>query len=153
MLLRGDNLKEYHVSKKALTLWRLRACIIGLILILTSIMLTMRYRWLIFADILIFILIFIAVFWYLPKLFNSCSCKIVNNTVILKIGVFFKTTHVFPLLRLIYSQTITTPLSKILGVTCVSLKAARNRVFIPELSVKDAEDLMNFLSYGDFNEI
>ena len=102
---------------------------------------------------ILFILFTAIIFWYLPKLFKNCSCKIVNNTVILKIGVFFKTIHVFPLLRLIYSQTITTPLAKKMGLTCVSLKAARNRVFIPELSIKDAEDLMNFLSKGDLNEI
>ena len=146
-------MKEYRLSEKTLLLWRIRAIIIGLVFIIASIMLTKSKIVLFCVSFLISLIFSFVIFWYLPKLLKTCSCKVVNNTVVLKIGVFFKTIHVFPLLRLIYSQTVTTPLAYIMGLTSVTLKAARNRVFIPEMNREDAKEFTEFLLRGGTDEI
>ena len=54
-----------------------------------------------------------------------------------------------PFSRLIYSQTLNTPLSKPFGVTAITLKAARSFIFVPELSDNDAKELLTILVKGD----
>lgn len=146
-------MKEYHVSPKTLSLWRIRLAIIGLILIIIGIMLTTKYKFVLYITVAVAFLFCILIFWYLPILFKNCRIKIDNRAVILKIGVIFKTTHVFPTFRLIYSQTLTTPLSKKMRLSGLVLKAARQKVFIPELTVSDAEEIMTLLTRSGEDEI
>lgn len=146
-------MKEYTVPKKTLWLWQIRISILALILLFISIMLTKATKICLILACLILLLFLLIIFCYLPILFKTCRCKVVNDTVVLRIGVFFKSIHVFPMLRLIYSQTITTPLAKKFGLCGVSLKAARNRIFIPELTKNDAEELMNMITRSGADEI
>ena len=44
-----------------------------------------------------------------------------------------------PFTRMIYTQTFTTPLAKKMGLTAVTLKAARSRIFLPEMTKEDAK--------------
>lgn len=146
-------MKEYHVSPKTLPLWRIRLIIICLILIVIGIMLTIKYKFVLYITVAVAFIFCMLIFWYLPRLFKNCRIKIDNRAVILKIGVIFKTTHVFPTFRLIYSQTFTTPISKLMKLSGLVLKAARHRVFIPELSVEDAEEIMTLLTRSGEDEI
>ena len=57
-----------------------------------------------------------------------------------------------PYSKLIYTQTYTTPVAKLLGLTAVSLKAARAMIFIPEMRLNDAKRFVTFLSDGEKNE-
>ena len=64
-------------------------------------------------------------------------------------GAIIKPTHIMPYSKLIYTQTFTTPLAKILGLKALSLKAARSRILVPELPEADAEILLKILAEGE----
>jgi len=89
-----------------------------------------------------------AVFWYIPAYFESYEILFPNGAVIIKRGVIVKTCHIMPFSRLVYVQSISTPLAKAMGLSALSLKAARSSVIIPELSVTDAERFINAVT-GD----
>lgn len=143
---------EYAIPLKTLHLWQLRSAICGIILLVICIMLTKRGLPLIIGCTAVIIIFSLLMLWYLPRLFKNCRCRVVNNSVILEIGVFIRKIHIFPLMRLIYTQTLKTPLSSLLGLMCISLKAARNRIYIPELSLPDAERLLAALKGSEDNK-
>ena len=72
-----------------------------------------------------------------------------DDGVIVKRGVIIKSTHFLPFSRLIYTQTITSPIARIFRLKAITLKAARSAVLIPELTKEDADRLLLFLSKGD----
>lgn len=143
---------EYAIPLKTLRLWQLRSAICGIILLVICIMLTKRGLPLLIGCTAVIIIFSLLMLWYLPRLFKNCRCRVVNNSVILEIGVFIRKIHIFPLMRLIYTQTLKTPLSSLLGLMGISLKAARNRIYIPELSLPDAERLLAALKGSDDNK-
>lgn len=143
---------EYAIPLKTLRLWQLRSAICGIILIVICIMLTKRGLPLLIGCTAVIIIFGLLMLWYLPRLFKNCRCRVVNNSVILEIGLFIRKIHIFPLMRLIYTQTLKTPLSSLLGLMGISLKAARNRIYIPELSLPDAERLLAALKGSDDNK-
>lgn len=146
-------MKEFIIPRKTLRLWQARACFLGVIILIICVMLTKLSKLFWITAAVAACILAAVIFWYLPQLFKTCECKTVNDTVVIKIGVIIKKIHVFPLLRLIYTQTFTTPLAKWMGLTCISLKAARNRIFIPEMLEADANRLLEALSKGESNEI
>ncbi len=135
-------MKTYALPRKTLLLWRIRIfiCLAFLLLLLWLIPLSWKFTVIIGT---IFICVFLAAFfWYLPKFIKSCRITVTNDSVIIKRGVIIENIHILPFSRLIHTLTVQTPLAKLLSLNTVLFKAARFRVFVPELSSEDAESLV-----------
>ena len=135
-------MKTYALPRKTLLLWRIR-----IVLALAVILLFLNYLPLPKDTAIIIGAIFIclfltAFFWYLPKFIKSCRITIIKDSIIIKRGVIIENTHILPFSRLIHTLTIQTPIAKLLSLNTVLLKAARFRIFVPELSQADAESLV-----------
>lgn len=145
-------MKKYILPRKTLILWQLRALIMGIILFLltliarTFISFPLKFLGIIGVTDLVLTVLIMAI--YMPALFKTCKIELLRQGVIVERGVFFKNTHILPFSKLIYTQTYKSPLALLLGLTAVSLKAARSRVFIPEMSEADAKAFISALSEG-----
>lgn len=142
-------MQEFILPKKTRLLWQIRAFVIFLVLLLFFLYLSKSFKiFTFFAAILPLISAFF-ILWYLPVFFKSCNLKIINNSVIIKRGVFFQNTHIFPFSRLIYTQSFTTPLARIFGLSALTLKAARSRIFVPELETENTKRFLAMLTKGE----
>ena len=54
-----------------------------------------------------------------------------------------------PFSRLVYVQSISTPLAKALGLAATSLKAARSGIIIPEMPRGDVEKFISAVTKGE----
>lgn len=135
-------MKTYALPRKTLLLWRIRITIVLAFLIVFLFFLPLSLdNTLIITTVLTFIYIAASV-WYLPKFIKSCRITVTNSSIIIKRGVIIENTHILPFSRLIHTLTIQTPLAKLFSLNTVLLKAARFRIFMPELSNADAESLV-----------
>lgn len=142
-------MREYKPPKKTLWLWQIRIALIWLTL---SAVCDIFFGEAAFFPAVISILSALLVvldFLYLPKYFSLCKIKCLKQAVVVEKGVFFKYCHILPFSRLIFSQTINTPLSKAFCLTALTLKAARSYVFIPELKQSEAREVLEILIKGD----
>lgn len=142
-------MREFRTPKKTLWLWQIRIALIWLIL---ATICNIFFGEAAFFPAIISILsaLFIVIdFLYLPKYFSLCKIKCLKQAVVVEKGVIFKYCHILPFSRLIFTQTINTPLSKAFKLTALTLKAARSFVFIPELSENEAREFLDILVKGD----
>lgn len=144
-----NDLNQYKLPEKTLLLWRIRAVALSVLLLCACIFLKFNSLLLLSLVGAVVIICLLAVLWYLPRLFKTCEIYFVNDAVIIKRGVIIKNTHILPFSRLIYTQTLTTPLARAFGLTAVTLKAARSRIFIPEIKKQDARRLIADLAEGE----
>lgn len=142
-------MKTYKLPPKTLLLWQCRAVIAWFVLTLACSFFSFSLKFFGIAFLVLSVLFSIVIFLYLPKFFSLCTIKCLKGAVIVENGVIFRNCHILPYSRLIYTQTITTPISNFFGLRALTLKAARSRVFIPELTEKDALDLVARLRKGD----
>ncbi len=138
-------MKTYTLPKRSLWLWRIRAVLIAIAVSFVCYYLPLPLDLTIIIITVILFLCCTAVFWYLPKFVKSCRITVLNDSVIIKRGVIIENTHILPFTRLIHTLTIQTPLAKLLRLNMVLLKAARFKIFVPELRQKDAEGLLRHI--------
>ncbi len=140
---------ELKLSKKTSTLWKIRLTLLFLIFIGLFSYYFHSYSWFLIAILAIVCLFEILLLWYIPNLFKRYRIKYVNRAVIVTSGVFIRTTHIMPFSKLIYTQTIVTPLSRLMGLRALTLKAARSQLLIPEMNEEDAELFIKVLAEGE----
>lgn len=134
------------LPKRTLILWQIR------VIMLTAILMCICFRYSGILPLLKFCAAIIAVIGiltasiYLPMFFKTFEILFKNQAIIINYGVFVKFSHIMPYSRLIYAQSFSTPLSNAFRVTAVSLKAARSRVIIPEIKIKDAKYIIDSLT-------
>ncbi len=145
-------MKEYKLPRKTLFLWQFRSIAVTLLLAALCSYFYIRLKPFLIILFIIGILFLFFTFVYLPLFFRSCKIRCSKKGVVVKWGVIIKNTHILPFYRLIYTQTVTTPLSKLLGLKALLLKAARNRLFVPELRLEDAEEILSEFSVGEADE-
>lgn len=138
-----------NLPSKTLLLWQIRLAVIDVFVLACCLYFRMSSSWIIQIYGLFTVIILLLIFLYLPKYIASYSIKITNDSVIINSGVIIKATHIMPYSRLIYTQTFTSPLAKKFKITAISLKAARSRIFIPEINNWDAEEFLSALSDGE----
>jgi membrane protein YdbS with pleckstrin-like domain len=85
----------------------------------------------------------------LPAFLRSYKIRLSKDGVIIRRGVIIKNTHILPFSRLIYTQTLVTPLAKLLKLKAITLKAARSTIVVPEMSAEDVDSLLALLANGD----
>ena len=139
-------MKTFAIPQKTLLLWQIRSAIVGLLLFALCAFLEISRTFLLLSTIIIIAFVCAMDFWYLPRFFGGCKVCYVNDSVVINYGVFIKNTHILPFSKLIHTQTITTPLAAAFSLTAVGLKAARCRIYIPEMSNEDAQLLISSLT-------
>lgn len=139
-------MEELRLPKKTLRLWQIRVNIAGLLLLFIFSYLCHSFNWFSVTFIIIAVLIEVILLWYLPTLFKRYRIKYIKGAVIIESGVVIRTTHIMPFSKLIYTQSLTTPLSKLMGLKALTLKAARSRVLIPEIEDEDVEKFISALA-------
>lgn len=139
-------MKVKNLPEKTKYLWQIRCVAFYLLLIALCAYFYPYYKFLLFAGAVITVACIVSVLWYIPKFIGSYIIYFSKESVVIKRGVIIKTTHIMPFSRLIYTQTFTTPIAKLSGLTAVSLKAARSTLIIPEMSLEDAKQMIETVS-------
>lgn len=131
---------EYKsVPRKTVQLWQARIAVVAAVLIAAVCFLSFISVWLLIIPAVIAIALPVLIFWYIPAFFASYEISFPDGAIVITRGVLIKSTHIMPFSRLVYAQSMATPLSRLLGLSALSLKAARSHLLIPELE-KDAVD-------------
>ena len=136
-------MNESSLPKKTKLLWQIRIAAIGFIPIAVMFALSSVSLWFTAAGAVFVALFAAAVFWYVPAFYESYSVSFSNGAIIVNRGVIIKTCHIMPFSRLVFVQSISTPLAKTMGLSALSLKAARSSVLIPELAAADTQRFIN----------
>ncbi len=144
-------MQEYKLPKRTLLLWQIRAALCWLLLSAVFAYYCCALKIFLGLFITLTVVFLVAEFWYLPKFISGCKIKCFGESVVIEKGVIIKNTHILPFSRLIYTQTLTTPLAKAFGLTALTLKAARSRIFVPELSLEEAKHIISMQSRGDMS--
>ena len=139
-------MKRYVLPKRTLLLWQIRVVMSTTFLILFCLLYIKAFLVLKIAIWILITLGLAIVALYLPLFFKRYEILFQGEAIIVNYGVFIKFSHVMPYPRLIYAQTFATPLARIMGVTALSLKAARSRVIIPEVLLPEALRVLDSLT-------
>ena len=140
---------ELKLPKKTLDLWKIRLTIGVLLFFGLFSYFCHGYGWFLIATRVIICLYELAFFWYLPSLFKTYQIKYINGAVVIESGVFIKITHIMPYSKMIYTQTLTSPLARFFGLKAVTLKAARSQILIPEVPEEAAEKFTTALAENE----
>ena len=142
-------MREYKLPRKTLVLWQCRSLAIGLLLTLFCLYFYFELKPFLIILLIIAVLFILFTFLYLPLYFKSCMIRRTRDAVIIRSGVIFKNSHILPFSRLIYAETVTSPVARLMGLKAITLKAARKSLLVPELSVTDADLLVSELENGE----
>lgn len=141
-------MSENKLPARTLLLWQIRVAVLFLLLIAVCLYFCSVYKWIWILATVITAVFFFVILWYLPRYIRNYRIKLIGEAVIIENGVFIKTTHIMPYSRMIYTKSFTTPIAKAMGLTAISLKAARSSIIMPEILVSDAVFLLKLLSQG-----
>lgn len=142
-------MKVEKLPKKTMLLWQIRVLALNIIIIGLCFYFYASYKVLFIAGAVITAVCLFGIVFYVPLFIRSYRIRCTDGAIIIKCGVIIKTTHIMPYSKLIYSQTFTTPLAKLMGLQAVSLKAARIKVTVPELEFETAQQILETLAEGD----
>ena len=137
---------QKSLPKRTLLLWQFRVVMLTVLLVGLCFYFSSVLPFLNWVSLGLGALCFVVIAFYLPAFFGTYEIFGKNDAMIINYGVFIKSTHIMPYSRLIYAQTLATPLARLLGVTAVSFKAARSRVIIPEIKTEKALEIMKRLA-------
>lgn len=136
-------MSKNSLPKQTKLLWQLRVGILGVIPFCVFFILSVISDWFLIGAFTFAVITAAAVFWYIPAYFESYEILFPNGAVIVK------TCHIMPFSRLVYVQSISTPLAKALGLAAISLKAARSGIIIPEMPRGDVEKFISAVTKGE----
>lgn len=136
---------SFSLPKKTRILWQIRivfafVCLCALVAFFSRFTL-----WFLLPAAIIATIGLVFAFIYIPFYFKSYEISVDDNSIIIKKGVIFKTTNIMPYPRLVFAQSFATPLSSMLKMKCVMLKAARGWMLIPEIENINADYLLDNL--------
>lgn len=142
-------MSELRLSKKTLMLWKIRVTVFTLLILSVLAYFCYGYGWFLIVILVLVCFYEGIMLWYLPKLFRNYRIKYINGAVVIESGVVIKTTHIMPFSKMIYAETLTSPLAKLMGIKALSLKAARSRILIPELPENEVVKFVTALAEGE----
>ncbi|MBR7070803.1 MAG: hypothetical protein IKI29_01355 [Clostridia bacterium] len=82
----------------------------------------------------------------LPLYLKTFSLLIEKDFLRLERGMVFHKIYLFPNTAVLTVTAVSTPFSALFGLFSVVFKAARKRAFMPELSRKETEKILGFLT-------
>lgn len=142
-------MSEHKLPQKTLLLWEIRIFILALLVLFCLYYNFSGVSWFLPVFITVAALFLFLLCFYIPALFKTYKVEYINGAVVIESGVFIKTTHIMPFSKMIYSQSITSPLARLFGLSAVVLKAARSRILIPEIPARDVEKFARLLAEGE----
>lgn len=134
---------EFVPEKKTLILWYiyLVSAFLTLILILAAAVPVIPRASAVLAAGVTALFIFAAVY-YLPRLCSGSFIRISDKALIYGIGVFVRKEHILPLCRAVFAEKITNPVSSMLGVCTVGIRAVGGVLFLPPVDKRDADKII-----------
>ena len=141
-------MKENILPKNTLLLWRIRAAAVCVLLMAGFAYFCCFSVWFIAVIIINLVAFVLIIFRYLPIYFRNYKIRLENSVIIINCGVFIKTVRIMPFSKMIYAQSVSTPLAKKLGISSIILKAARSYLLIPEIETEKANDFIRSISRG-----
>lgn len=139
-------MKRRFLPKRTLLLWQIRVVMLTALIITVCLWYSGALPLLTIVAWSLGAIGLLVVVWYLPMFFKSFEMLLQGEAIIINYGVFIKFSHVMPYSRLIYAQTFATPIARAMGLTALSLKAARSRVIIPEVLLSEAMKVLKSLT-------
>ncbi len=135
----------FLLPKKTRLLWQMRIIFV-FALLCAAIAFFSRYTlWFLLPAAIIATLGLVFAFVYVPFYFKSYKINVDENSISITKGVIIRTTNIMPYPRLVFAQSFSTPLSTVMKMKCVMLKAARGWMLIPEIENVNAEYLLDNL--------
>ncbi len=135
----------FTLPQKTKTIWQIRVVFAISFLCFLIVLFGHNYNWIIFLLIPIIIIGLFITFVYMPLYFKSYKINIQEDFIGVSKGVIFKAINIMPYPRLIFVQSIATPLSSLFKMKIILLKAARGWLFIPEIENISAEFLLDHM--------
>lgn len=135
----------FTLPKKTRILWQTRlvfafACVCAAVAFFSRFTL-----WFLLPTAIIATIGLVFAFVYVPFYFKSYKITVDENSITITKGIIIKTTNIMPYPRLVFAQSFTTPLSQLMKMKCVMLKAARGWMLIPEIENINADFLLDNL--------
>lgn len=136
---------KFTLPKKTRFLWQVRI-ILAFAIVCIAVALFSRYTiWFLLPAAIIATIGLAASLVYVPFYFKSYEIKVDENAIIISKGIIIKTTNIMPYPCLVFARSFTTPLSSLLKLKCVMLKAARGWILIPEIENINADYILDNL--------
>lgn len=142
-------MKTNALPEKTVLLWQIRIAIIAVIPVAVLASLSFLTLWMLLAAAVTAALFCVLIFWYIPALLHSYEILFPSGAIVIKCGVFLKTTHIMPFSRMVCANSLATPLARKMRLSALTLKAARSRIIIPELDEKDVRYFIDYLTRED----
>lgn len=135
----------FSLPKKTRFLWQTRIVFAFALLCAAVTFFSQFTLWFLLPAAIIATLGLTFAFIYIPFYFKSYKITVDENSISITKGVIIRTTNIMPYPRLVFAQSFTTPLSTVLKMKCVMLKAARGWILIPEIENINADYLLDNL--------
>lgn len=135
----------FTMPQKTRVLWQIRI-VFAFAALCAAVAFFSRFTlWFLLPAAIIATLGLLFAFIYVPFYFKSYKIAVDDNSIIITKGVIIRTTNIMPFPRLVFAQSFTTPLSQLMKMKCVMLKAARGWILIPEIENINADYLLDNL--------
>ncbi len=90
----------------------------------------------------------VGIFIYLPLYHRAWRMTADKNAVEVQSGVIIRVNRIMPYPRVIYTECYATPLGRLLGLEGIVLKAARTKLFLPELKRQEIKKIIRITNCG-----
>lgn len=131
------------ISKRSLTLWRIRLYIIAfLCAVVTSFVMTpFSIVWNVTTAAWVTVFLFMY-FLYYPAKYRRLTYSVDQNGICVKSGVIYRYERYMQSDRVQYVNLVATPLQRVMGLNGVLILAAGSRIYIPCLEKTEAQGLL-----------
>lgn len=138
----------FTLPQKTKTIWQIRIVFALSFLCFLIALFGHNYSWILLLLVPITVMGLLITFVYLPFYFKSYKITVNEEFISISKGVIFKAVYIMPYPRLIFAQSVTTPLSSLFKMKIILLKAARGWIFVPEIENTSAEFLLCHVRNG-----
>lgn len=138
-----------QISRRAISLWRLKSLIVFIVILVAALVTFIMYNFTDFMPLFVPIIIagvalyvLIADVIIIPNVrFRTTRYGIIDDVLKVHQGVFIKTRHHVPLIRIQNIDTKQGPLMSYFKLKGVQLRTASSVVYIPELNADEADEV------------
>ncbi len=132
-----------RISKKSVTLWRIRLCIIAFVcaVVTSFVMIPFSIVWNVTTAGWVTTFLFMY-FLYYPAKYRRLTYSVDQSKIYVKSGVIYRYERYMELDRVQYVNLVADPLQRIIGLNGVLILAAGSRIYIPCLEKDEAKKLL-----------
>ncbi len=138
----------FTLKKKTLRLWQVRTGAVTLIVAAAILIFFGTARYSVISASAVAVLGVAATLVYLPLYYRGWRLTVGDGAVEVESGVIIRVNHIMPNPRMIYTNCYATPLGRLMGLEGLVLKAARGRLFLPELDREQTKKVLDCIMNG-----